>query len=133
MKLVVNDGKGRKSYPKEVADDKASVLYSKKVGDSFDGSLVDLPGYSLQITGGSNRDGFPMRPELQGIRKTRLWLAHAPGVRGLKKGERRMRTVVGNQVSKDTAQLNVNVTQAGPKTLEELGLSAPGKKKEEKK
>ncbi len=132
MKFVINDVKNKKSYQKEVPDDKAALLYGKKVGDAFEGQLIEVPGYQMTITGGSNKDGFPMRPELAGQRKQQLWLAHAPGVRGLKKGERRMRTVVGNQISKETSQLNVKVTEYGPKTLEELGMSAPGKKKEDK-
>ncbi|MBU1198113.1 30S ribosomal protein S6e [Candidatus Micrarchaeota archaeon] len=133
MKLVVNDGKNAKSYQKELADEKSSSLHGKKIGDSINGDLIELPGYSLKITGGSNRDGFPMRPDVMGTRKTQLWLSGPPGIRGLKKGERRMKTIIGNQVSKETAQLNAKVVTPGPKTLEELGLSAPGKKKEEKK
>ncbi len=64
MKLVVNDVKAAKSLQKEVPDDKAAAFFGKRIGEQFEGGMAGLPGYKLKITGGSDRDGFPMRPEV---------------------------------------------------------------------
>ena len=141
MKLVINDSKNAKSYQKEIAPEKATQLIGKKIGEKFDGSIADLPSYSLQITGGSDRDGFPMRKEIPGVRRARIMLSSPPGIRFVKKGQRRVKPIVGNTVSQTTSQLNAKVTEYGPKTLEELGLTlkpkeqktAEKKEKEEKK
>jgi len=54
MKLVINDSKNAKSYQKEIAPEKATQLIGKRIGEKFEGSIAGLPGYSLQIKGGSD-------------------------------------------------------------------------------
>ncbi len=130
MKLVVNDVKNAKSLQKEVPDDKASAFHGKKIGEGFDGGLAGLPGYKLAITGGSDRDGFPMRPEVSGQARKKLLLAGRPGLRVQRKGERRVKAVVGNTVSARTAQLNARIVEYGEKPLEELGPWLAKEKKE---
>jgi len=85
----------------------------------------------LKITGGTDKDGFPLRPEVTGTRKTNiLIMAHKKG----STTEKRKKTVRGNTVSAETAQLNSKVVSYGPKPLEELmPAAAPKEKKEEPK
>jgi hypothetical protein len=52
-------------------------------------------------------------------------------VQGLQKGQRLKKSIAGNTVSQETAQLNAVIKEHGSKTLSELGFEA--KKKEEKK
>jgi small subunit ribosomal protein S6e len=130
MKLVVNDVKAVKSLQKEVADDKAAAFYGKKIGEEFDGGMAGLPGYKLKITGGSDRDGFPMRPEVSGQGRKKLLLSGGPGIHVTRKGLRLVKAVVGNTVSARTAQLNSKVVEYGGKPLDELG---PWLAKEKKK
>jgi len=40
--------------------------------------VVGLPGYELRITGGTDRDGFPMQPDLPGPGHQRILLSLAP-------------------------------------------------------
>ena len=127
MKLVINDSKASKSYQKEVPDDRASMLVGKKIGDEVEGAVADLPGYKLKVTGGSDKEGFPMRPEILGNRRIKLLLAHGTGIRKLPKGSKETRRVVGNSVSKGTAQVNAKITGYGPKTMEELGYVTKAK------
>ncbi len=63
FKLVVSDPKSRKSYQKEVSGE---GILGKKIGDKFSGAAAGLEGYELQITGGSDKDGFPMRKDVEG-------------------------------------------------------------------
>ncbi|HIQ49875.1 MAG TPA: 30S ribosomal protein S6e [Nanoarchaeota archaeon] len=125
-KFVISDPKTRRAW--QIERD-AEFLYGKKIGDKFDGSLIGLPGYVLEITGGTDKDGFPMRPDLEGTVRKKLLLASGPGYRPKRKGVRKRKTVRGNTIAEDIAQINCKVVAYGDKPLEEL----LGKKEEEKK
>ena len=128
MKIVINNKE--KSYQAEVPKDKEIQLYGMKVGDTIDGSIVGAGGYMLEIRGGSDSDGFPMRSDLPGTGKRKIILKSAPGYRIKRKGMIKRKTIHGNTVSEMIAQLNTKVIESGPTSLEEL---FPKKEKEEKK
>jgi small subunit ribosomal protein S6e len=130
FKIVVSDPETRKSYQLEIEQSKALGLVGKKIGEEFNGDLIGLPGYTLKITGGTDKDGFPMHPSVEGAVRKKVLLSGPPGFHPRKKGERRRKTVRGNTISEDIAQINVKVIKKGEKPLEEL---IPTKPKEEKK
>ena len=66
FKIVISDPKKGKSLQRELKDDAAKGLVGKKIGDTFKGELIDLPGYEFKITGGSDKAGFPMRWDVIG-------------------------------------------------------------------
>ena len=66
FKAVINDVKTGKSYQMDVSGHHANSLIGKKIGDVVDGIFVSLPGYKLTISGGSDKDGVPMRSDLPG-------------------------------------------------------------------
>ena len=129
MKVVVSDSKTGKGYQREVAKEKYSAFIGKKIGDTVEGGIVGLNGYTLKITGGSDKDGIPMLPELPGTRKTKALLKKGPGVRKLLKGERRKKMVFGNTVSESIVQLNTKIAEYGAQGLEELGFVLQPKEK----
>ncbi len=116
-KFVISDPKTRKAWQVEK---NAEFLYGKKIGDKFDGSLIGLPGYVLQITGGTDKDGFPMRPDLEGNVRKKLLLAGGPGYKPRRKGVKRRKIIRGNTVSKDIVQINCKIIAYGDKPVEEL-------------
>jgi len=120
FKFVVSDPKTRKTYQLEVDQDKAIGLIGKKLGENFNGDLIGLTGYELQIRGGTDKDGFPMHPQLHGSGKKRLLLSGPPGFHPKIKGQRRRKMVRGNTLSKDIVQINCKVIKYGKKPLEEL-------------
>lgn len=115
-------------------DQKDSPVVGKKITESFSADFLGLAGYELQITGGSDKDGFPMRRDIEGMVKTRIIIDSPPGFHPTKEGERKRKMLRGNTISADTTQINCKVVKAGEKQLEEL-LGETGKKaeKEEKK
>ncbi len=125
-KFVISDPKTGKAW--QIEKD-AEFLYGKKIGDKFDGSFIGLPGYVLEITGGTDKDGFPMRPDLDGTVRKRLLLASGPGYKPPEKGVRKRKMIRGNTIAEDIAQINCKVVAYGDTPLEEL----LGKKEEEKK
>ncbi len=74
-KFVISEPETRKSYQLEVDQTKAVGLLGKKIGDEFNGDLVGLAGYSLKITGGTDKDGFPMHPSVMGPGRKKVLLS----------------------------------------------------------
>ncbi len=127
FKVVISDPKSGKAYQKTISGANANKLIGKQIGDVINGTIVDLPpDYELQITGGSDKDGFPMRPDLPGAGRKRLLLSGGVGYNPKEKGVRRRKTVRGRVISKDIVQINMKVVKHGRIPLEEFF-----KKKEE--
>ncbi len=95
-----------KTWQVVLKEPKASNLLGLRIGDTFDGGLVGLPGYRLRIKGGSDRAGFPMHPSIPGSGKHRVLLSGPPGFHPRRKGERRRKLVRGNTIGPDIVQVN---------------------------
>jgi small subunit ribosomal protein S6e len=118
FKLVVSDG--ATSYAKTVAEPQSAGFLGKRIGESVGGDLLGLSGYTLKITGGTDRSGFPLRGDLPGSRQVRLFVGEGFGFAAPRRGMRRRRTYRGGSVSEDTVQINLVVEQKGSKPLPEL-------------
>jgi small subunit ribosomal protein S6e len=102
FKLIVSDKKGR-SMAQELKDRTAQPLLGTKVGSIIDSSIVGVAGGKLKITGGSDRAGTPMRPDVHGGVKKYVLLTTGVGNRS----EARVRKLVrGNMVTEEIYQLN---------------------------
>ncbi len=131
MKVVVADPKQGKCFQIEIDSMKSKPFFGMKIGNEFDGSLVGLTGFKLQVTGGTDSDGFPMRKDVHGMERKRILLSGKPGFIPSEKGERMKKTIRGNTISEDIAQLNAKVLEYGSRGIAEvLGVT---EKKEEKK
>lgn len=119
MKINVGSKDG-KTYKLELSADKAALLYGKKLGDELEGDLIGLPGYVLEIRGGSDKSGFPMRKDVSGSGIKSILIGSGPGIRKAKHGLRLRKTVRGNTISADISQLNVIVKKEGSAKLEDL-------------
>ena len=119
FKVVVNDTKG-KSYNVQVTGHHANSLIGKKLHDEVDGIFVSLPGYKLQIRGGTDKDGFAMRRDLPGGVRRRLLLSNSVGFRPKTKGKREKRSVRGNTINQETVQINMKVVKTGAKPIDEI-------------
>ena len=125
-KFVISDKE--KSYQTEKD---LGIIVGKKIGDKFNGDVIGLNGYVLEITGGSDKEGFPMRKDIEGIARKKIILIKGIGYRA-EKGKRQRKSIRGNTISQDIAQISCKVTQSGEKKLEEL-FPKTEKKEEEKK
>lgn len=136
FKFVISEPESKKSYQLEVDQSKAAGIVGKKIGEDFDADVIGLSGYVLKITGGTDRDGFPMHPKQEGSGKRRVLLTGTPGFYPKIKGQRKRKTIRGNTISEDIAQINTKVVKKGAKTLDEItGKKLPEQAKpaEEKK
>lgn len=128
FKFVVSDPSTKKTYQKEVDQEKAISVVGKKIGEEFSGDILELAGYTLQLTGGTDKDGFPMHPSVKGPVRKRVLLKGPPGFYPRLKGQRKRKTVRGDTISQDIVQVNVKVVKKGEKAIEEI---FPAKEKKE--
>jgi len=101
------------------AESNAENFVSKKIGETFEGEILDLNGYTFEITGGSDKAGFPMRKSIEGDERKRVLIKDGAGIQVEEKGDRKRKSVRGNTVSTEIQQLNVKVVEEGGKSLEE--------------
>lgn len=104
FKVVVGSRDG-KSTTYEVKDDQAKPLLGLRIGDVFDATVISLPG-KIRITGGSDKAGVPMRPDVHGAVKKYVLLTKGIGLRKVGKGGRIRKLVRGNVISEDIYQIN---------------------------
>jgi len=132
FKVVISDPKTGRAYQVELSDPQANVFIGKKIGERVDGDAIGLPGYVLEITGGSDKDGFPMRRDLPGPGRRKILLSGSPGFHPTRKGMRKRKTVVGNTISPNIVQINTKIVERGRKKIEELfGLEKEEESKEQ--
>ena len=119
-----------KSFQKEIDGE---IFYGKKIGDKIEGSVIGLDNYELVITGGSDKQGFPMRKGVHGTARKKLLLSGGPGYRPRRKGVRRRKSVRGEVVSPEIAQLNLKVVKEGDKKFEDILKEFKSSEKSEEK
>ncbi len=121
-KLVISEG--NRSIARTVADPQSAGFLGKRIGEKVGGELLGASGYTFRVTGGTDKSGFPLRPDVPGARQSRLYVGEGFGFHAPRRGMRRRRTFRGNTISEDTVQICLVVDQAGPKPLAELFAAA---------
>lgn len=111
FKVIVSDPEDGTSKTVELEDARAVPLIGKKIGDVIDGAILGLSGYKVQITGGSDRDGFPMRPNVHGGVRRKVVLSVGVGFNPEQKGQRRRKMVRGNVITDEIVQLNMKIVE----------------------
>ena len=104
FKITVSDTTG-KSVTKELKDDEANILLGLQVGSETDANAVGLSG-KIKITGGSDRSGVPIRPDVHGSARKYVLLSKGVGLRQAEYGQRVRKLVRGNQISEEIYQIN---------------------------
>jgi small subunit ribosomal protein S6e len=95
-------------------DEKKFRFEGMKVGEIIKGGLIGFPNYEFEITGGSDSSGFPMRKDVHGPVKKRILVSkRGIGYKPQRKGEKRKRTVRGNEVTFDMTLINLKVVKYG--------------------
>jgi small subunit ribosomal protein S6e len=120
FRVVVSDPKSGKAYQVELKDPGAGKLLGKHIGDKIEGDVLGMPGYSVQVTGGSDREGFPMRADLPGTKRRKILLSKGTGYHPVAEGKKKRMSIHGRDISPDIGQINVKVVEAGAKSIEEL-------------
>lgn len=129
FKIIISDPETGTSRVVELEETRAVPLIGRKIGEVVDGSVVDLPSHKAQITGGSDKDGFPMRKNVHGGVRRRVVLSGGVGFNPQNDGERRRKTVRGNVITDEIVQLNMKIVEK-PKQPKESKKAKEKKEKE---
>ena len=132
VRLVISDPKIGKTRQIEVDDKKIRPLIGNKIGEVIVGNPFGFPGYEFQITGGSDTDGVPMRFDVHGGVRKKIFMGKGPCYNPKRRGLRQRKMVHGNTITDEIVQINLKVIKWGTKALfEEKEKKA--EEKEEKK
>jgi len=131
FKIIISDPEAGKSRFVEVEGTQAVPLIGRKLGEVIDGSVVKMSSHKLKITGGSDKDGFPMRPNVHGGVRVKAILSEGVGFHPSQKGERQRKTLRGDVVTEDIVQINMKIVEK-PKKPKEAEKPKGKKKKIEK-
>jgi len=122
IKLNIGDSKAKKTFTKVLKDSDLGPLKGKKIGDTFRGETIDLPGYEFEITGGSDTSGFPMRKDVSGFARKRILIVSGVGLRTNTRAGRKVRkSVSGNTIYEKTAQINLKIVKWGAEPIAHEG------------
>jgi len=106
-------------------EQKIRHLYDKHLGTEFAGDILgeEFKGYIFKITGGCDKDGFPMKQGILVNSRVRLLLARGSlgfqAWRG-RRGERLRNTLRGCIIGPDIAVLSVTIVRKGPSPIPDL-------------
>jgi small subunit ribosomal protein S6e len=116
FKIIVSDPETGKSQSVELEETQAVPLIGRKLGEVIDGAAVKLSGYKLKITGGSDKDGFPMRPNIHGGVRIGAILSEGVGFHPSRPGERKRKTLRGNVITDAIVQINMKIVEKPKKS-----------------
>ena len=119
FKIIVSDPETGKSQALEVEGARAVPIVGRRLGEIIEGTSVGMPGYKLRISGGSDKDGFPMRHNIHGGVRVSVILSEGTGFHPSRAGERQRKTLRGNVVTEDIVQVNMKVVEK-PKKKEKM-------------
>jgi small subunit ribosomal protein S6e len=118
FKVIVSDPETGTSKAVELEETRAAPFIGRKIGEVVEGAVVDLPAHKLQIMGGSDRDGVPMRPNVHGGVRRNVVLSGGVGFNPQDKGQRRRKTVRGNVITDEIVQINTKIVEKPKKPAE---------------
>lgn len=124
FKLVLSRKDG-KSFQKAVKDKEAEVFLKKRIKDKINGKDIGMEGYELEISGGSDNCGFPMRKGIQERRKRINVTGRTIGFSGKNRnkkdqpGLRTKKTVCGELIDSNIVQINLKILKEGNEKLGE--------------
>ena len=143
LKINISEKNGKTHH----LDLESENLFMKTINEKIKGSDIssELHDYEFEITGASDKSGFPAMKEIDGIMLNRVLIGYGIGMKkrpkreGKKKrsnfkpsGLRMRKTARGKIISPEIVQINLKVLKEGAKKLSEI-FPEQNQKKEEKK
>ena len=120
FQVVVGDPDEGNTYAFDVDGQDANRFVGRSIGETVDGDAVGLGGYELEITGGSDTSGRPMREDVSGTETAAVLLEGGVGFDPTVDGERKRVTVRGAEISDETRQINAKIVTRGDESVEDL-------------
>lgn len=119
FKIIISDPDSGTSKTVELEETRTVPLIGRRVGEVLDGAVVGLSGHKVRITGGSDKDGFPIRPNVHGGVRRKVILGGGVGFNPKDEGQRRRKMVRGNVITDEIVQINMKIMEKPKKAKEE--------------
>jgi len=111
FKVIVSDPEAGTSKVVELEEARAAPFIGRRIGETIDGTVVDLPAHKVQIRGGADKDGVPMGGNVHGGVRRNVVLSGGAVFSPKKKGERKRKTVRGNTITDEIVQINMKIVE----------------------
>ncbi|PSQ43938.1 30S ribosomal protein S6e [Halobacteriales archaeon QS_9_68_42] len=118
--VVVGDPDEGTTHSFDVDGQDANRFIGRSIGETVEGGAVGLSGYELEVTGGSDTAGRPMREDVSGTGTAAVLLEGGVGFDPTVDGERKRVTVRGAEISDETRQINAKIVTRGDESVEDL-------------
>ena len=120
FQVSVADPDDGATYQFEIDGQDANRFVGRELGEAVDGEAVSLEGYEVELTGGSDKAGRPMRADVSGPDLKAILLTGGTGFNPTHGGERKRVTVRGCEVGEHTRQINAKIVGRGEQSPAEL-------------
>ncbi|PSQ43748.1 30S ribosomal protein S6e [Halobacteriales archaeon SW_5_68_122] len=120
FQVVVGDPDEGTTHSFDVDGQDANRFIGRSIGETVEGGAVGLSGYELEVTGGSDTAGRPMREDVSGTGTAAVLLEGGVGFEPTVDGERKRVTVRGAEISDETRQINAKIVTRGDESVEDL-------------
>ena len=105
FKIIISDKKG-KSVSKELKDKEAQPLVGLRAGEMVDSSVIGIPSGKIELRGGSDKSGTPIRSDVHGGVKKYVLLSKGSGMRDDREEKKKRKLVRGNMITEEIYQIN---------------------------
>lgn len=119
FKINISTKDGKTYY----LENDSEEFIGKSIKERINGEDInsDLNGYVFEITGVSDKAGFPAFENVEGIGLKRVLLKYGKGMKTARpRGVRLRKTVRGKVISENIVQINLKIVKQGNKKLEEI-------------
>lgn len=119
LNISADEGRAKGLSRKITIDEKRfNRLIGMQIGETLKGGLIGFPDFVFEITGGSDSSGFPMIKSIKGPVKRKILVSKKQtGYKPKRKGQKKRKTVRGNEVTDDMTLVNLKVVEYGESEL----------------
>ncbi|KAB2942710.1 MAG: 30S ribosomal protein S6e [Candidatus Methanoperedens sp.] len=133
FRVTISDSKSKLAYQVAVTGPAANKIIGKKIGDVVSGDIANMAGYTLKVTGGTDKDGFAMRGDLPGPARRKILVAGGVGYIPKADGVKKRKSMRGNEISSEISQINTVILEYGQKPLNEIFVKKEGEEAKKEK
>ena len=122
---IANPSTGQQHVVELEDEKRLRAFYDRRISQEVDGEHIgdEFKGFVFRISGGNDKQGFPMKQGVLTDQRVRLLLRKGLSCyRARRKGERKRKSVRGAIVGPDLSVLNLVVVKRGEEVSEELLL-----------
>ncbi|TFF97517.1 MAG: 30S ribosomal protein S6e [Promethearchaeota archaeon] len=122
LNISASEGRAKGQSRKITIDEKRfNRLIGMQIGETLKGGLIGFPDFVFEVTGGSDSSGFPMIKTIQGPVKRKILVSKKrPGYKPKRKGQKKRKTVRGNEITDDMTLVNLKIIEYGESELFEI-------------